>query len=183
MKTETVHSEVLFPGVKDGEIFTVAGMEFIKFPIIDGKTPVVMKDVAFRSRFGKNNDLRESSALSQMQKEILPKIIEAVGEENVLTFKTDLTALDGLKPYENLESQISLPTLDFYRANVEIFDHHKPKSWWWLATPESAQPHYDPNWILCVSPSGDIYGNRFFNGFGVRPFLTFKSSIFGSSEE
>ena len=119
-----------------------------------------------------------------MEKEILPKIIEAVGEENILTFKTDLTALDGLKPYTDLESKISLPTLDFYRANVEIFDKHNPGTWWWLATPESAQPHCDPNWIVCVSPSGCVGGGLCGGGgvVGVRPFLIFHTSIFESSE-
>ena len=184
MKTETVHNEVLFPNVKDGETFTVAGMEFIKFPSVDGKTPVVMKNIAFRSRFGNDNDLSKSTVLSRMEKEILPKIIEAVGEENVLTFKTDLTTLDGLKPYEDLESRISLPTFDFYRANVEIFDRYKVDYPVFLATPESAKPHDDPCWVLCVSPSGRIYYYNFYNfdRCGVRPFSIFNSSIFGSSE-
>lgn len=183
MKTETVHNEVLFHGVKDGEVFTVAGMEFIKFPDVDGKTPVVMKSIAFRSRFGSDNNLAKSLALSKMQKEILPKIVEVVGEENVLPFKTDLTTLDGLKPYEDLESRISLPTFDFYRTHVDIFDKHHPGAWWWLATPESAQPHSDPTWIVCVSPSGHVSFYLYhFNDHGVRPFLIFNSSIFGSSE-
>ena len=51
------------PNVKDGETFEVAGMEFIKFPEVDGKVPVVMRDVAFRSRFGDSNDLRTSDVL------------------------------------------------------------------------------------------------------------------------
>ena len=183
MKTETAHNEVLFHGVKDGETFTIAGMEFIKFPSVDDKTPVVMKNIAFQSRFGSDNDLSKSTVLSKMEKEILPKIIEAVGEDNVLIFETDLTALDGLKPYADLESKISLPTFDFYRTHVEIFDKHNPSTWWWLATPESAMPHCDPNWIVCVSPSGYIYDGRYGNGdSGVRPFLIFNSSIFGSSE-
>lgn len=184
MKTETVHNEVLFPGVKDGEIFTVAGMEFIKFPSSNGMTPVVMRDIAFISKFGSNNDLRESDVLEKMKKEILPKIVEAVGEENVLTFKTDRTTLDGLKPYEDLESKISLPTFDFYRANVKIFDRYKVERAVFTATPESAKPHDDPYWIVCVSPSGRIYyyGNYYRDGCGVRPILYFKSSIFGSSE-
>ena len=184
MKTETVHNEVLFPGVKDGETFTVAGMEFIKFPSSNGMTPVVMRDIAFISKFGKNNNLRESTVLDKMKKEILPKIIEAVGEENVLTFKTDLTTLDGLKPYEDLESKISLPNFDFYRANVEIFDRYKVERTFFLATPESAKPHDDPFWIVCVSPSGYVRYDYFCygDGCGERPFLIFNSSIFGSSE-
>lgn len=182
MNAETVHSEVLFPGVKDGETFTVAGMEFVKFPDANGTTPVVMKSIAFRSQFGGNNDLRSSKVLERMVAGILPKIIDAVGKENICTFQTDLTTLDGLRPYGELESQISLPTLDFYRANVEIFDRHKLSEWWWLATPESAQPHCDPTWILCVSPSGRIDNGHYLIDCGVRPFLILKSSIFGSSE-
>lgn len=174
---------VLFPNIKDGAIFTIAGMEFIKFPDVDGATPVVMKDIAFFSSYGKNNDFRDSVILERLVKEILPKITEAVGEENVLTFKTDLTALDGLNPYGELESKISIPTLDFYRKNVEIFGKYKLDYWWWLATPESAQPHEDPYWALCVSPSGVVFNDGCYGvNRGVRPFLIFHSSIFESSE-
>lgn len=165
--------------VKDGEIFEIAGMEFVKFPAVDGKTPAVMKNCAFISTFGNNNDLRQSKVLKRMETEILPKIIEAVGEENVCTIKTDLRTLDGLKPYGEMYSRISLPTFDFYRDNVEIFDKHKINDWWWLATPDSAKDHGNDWWIVCVSPSGYI---NFINDFcGVRPFCIFNSSIFESS--
>ena len=176
------NKQPIFPSVKDGDTFKIGDMEFIKFPSVGGKTPVVMKDIAFRSRFGKDNDFRSSEILKRLEAEVLPKIIAAVGEENVCTFKTDLTTWDGLKTYGEMESRISLPTMDFYRANGDIFDQHKADCWWWLATADSAQPHYDPIWILCVSPSGYIADDRFSNDGGVRPFLIFKSSIFGSSE-
>ena len=178
----TENKKVIIPTVKDGETFTIAGMEFIKFPNIDGQTPVVMKNIAFNSRFGNNNDLRSGNVLQKMEAEILPKIIEAVGEENLCTVKTDLTTLDGLTPYGTMESLISLPTLDFYRANVSIFDKYNPDCWWWLATPESAQPHDDPYWVVCVAPSGHINCNNYYGDCGVRPFCIFKSSIFESSE-
>lgn len=168
---------------KDGETFHLAGFEFIKFPDVNGETPIVMRDYAFISRFGDNNDLRASDVLKKMQTEILPKIIEAVGEENVCTIKTDLTALDGLRPYGVMESKISLPTLDFYRANGEIFNKYKPSRWCWLATPWSAEPNDDPDWVLCVSPSGCFdYDCYYFDYFGVRPILYLKSSIFESLE-
>lgn len=178
-----MEKNVRIPGVKDGGTFPIAGYEFIKFPNVNGQTPIVMRDFAFTSRFGDNNDLRSSDVLKKMKTEILPKIIAAVGEENVCTFSTDLTTLDGLKPYEPLESKISLPTMEFYRAHVEIFDKYKPNSWWWLATPESARPHDAPTWILCVSPSGCVNCNGYGYGSGVRPFCIFNPSIFESSEE
>lgn len=173
----------LIPMVKDGETFKVGGMEFIKFPSKDGRTPVVMKDMAFFSSFGSNNNLKKSKIIKRLEKEILPKIVAEIGEENVCTFETDLTTLDGLKDYEKMESKISLPTLDFYRANVDIFDKHKASRWWWLATPDSAPSHGNPYWVLCVSPSGGVnIGSINVNDYGVRPFLIFNSSIFESSE-
>lgn len=177
------NEKVLFPCVKDGETFKVGGIEFIKFPSVNGKTPVVARDILFNSRFGENNNLIESRVLERLETEILPKVISEVGEENVCTVETDLTTLDGLKPYGIMESRISLPTFDFYRANVEIFDKHPLKNWWWLATPESAKPHYDPVWTVCVSPSGNICNDYYYYDYGVRPILIFESSIFESSEE
>ena len=168
---------------KNSEVFEIAGMEFIKFPEVDGKVPVVMKDIAFCSEFGSNNDLRTSTVLKKLENKILPKIIEAIGEENVCTVHTDLTTLCGLKTYGVMESRISLPTMDFYRANVDIFDKYPAENWWWLATPESCQPHDDPYWTLCVSPAGNVYCDCYYGSYGVRPFLIFKSSIFESSED
>ena len=69
--------------VKDGETFKVSGIEFIKFPDVNGMTPVVARDILFRSKFGDNNDLRSSEGLKRLKEEILPKIIMVVGEENV----------------------------------------------------------------------------------------------------
>lgn len=180
----SANKNIRFSGVNVGETFMIGDMEFIRFPDRDGKTPVVMKQIAFRSRFGPSDDLRESEIFKKLQKDILPKLMEEVGEDNLCEFETDLTTLDGLKPYEPLKSRISLPTLDFYRANVEIFDQHKPDVWWWLATADSAKPHYDSWWVLCVSPSGGIcFDNVDFGDSGVRPFLILKSSIFDSCEE
>ena len=171
--------------VKDGDTFKIAGIEFIKFPDRDGMTPVVARNILFNSRFGNNNDLRASDVLKRLKEEVLPKICDAVGEENVCAFQTDLAAWDGLKHYGVVEEMISLPTMDFYRANVAIFDKYPVKDWWWLATPDTMQPHGSPDWILCVSSRGNLlfYDDFFNHVFGVRPVLFFKSSIFGSSEE
>lgn len=175
--------EAALAGTKDGETFMVGGIAFIKFPSVDGMTPAVAKDILFTSRFGDNNSLAESTVLKKLQEEVLPKIIADVGAEKLCTIKTDLTTLDGLKPYADLESLISLPTFDFYRENVNIFDQYKVDEWWWLATPESAQPHDNPRWVVCVAPSGRIGSGNYDYDFGVRPFLLFESSIFESSEE
>lgn len=174
---------VILSEIKEGKTFKIGDMEFIKFFDENGETVAVLKDLLFHSKFGNNNDLRSSEVIKRLNAEFLPKLAELIGEENICTTKTDLTTLDGLKPYADMESKVSLPTLDFYRSNVEIFDKYRIKDWWWLATPESAQPHSNPNWIVCVAPSGCVNDNFYGNYIGVRPFLRFVSSISVSSEE
>ena len=170
---------------QDGEVFSIAGIEFIKFPDKDGQTPVVSKDLLFFDIFGKeNNDLRKSIVLRRMQMEILPQIVEAVGEDNLCTVVTDLTTIDGLKPYPAASGLISLSTFDFYRQHADIFSKYRPKDWWWLATPYSAPPNDSSRWVACVSPSGFLsFLHCGGSGLGVRPFLILKSDIFESLGE
>ena len=182
METTVKKVEIRYPGIQDGETFQLEGIEFIKFPSKDGQTVIMAKYPVFRSAFGKNNDLRSSTVQKKLEKDILPKIIAEIGADNLCTVKTDLTTLDGLKPYGVMESLISIPTLDFYRENVEIFDKHNIREVFWLATPESAKPHCDPVWVLCVWPSGDVINRIYDYVFAVRPVLILKSSIFESSE-
>lgn len=177
------NEKVLFPGVKAGEAFEAAGIQFVRFRDEGGMTAVMPCESVFRSEFGDSADFKESDVLERLQKEFLPKIIEAVGEENVCTFKTDLTTLDGLKTYGEMESKISLPTLDFYRKNVDIFDLHKSRDWPWLATAWSADPHWNTSLVLCVSPDGRVNRLNCYGDLGVRPILYFVSSIFESCEK
>ena len=163
--------------------FNVGGIEFIKFAEENGEVTAVAKDIVFRSEFGRNNKFGESKILERLQKEVLPKIAEAVGEENILEHEVDLTSLDGLKTYGSIRSKISIPTFDFYRANVKIFDEHKIDKWWWLATPDTTPEHLNDTWCRCVSPDGSVGNDNCGNGGGVRPFLKFVSSIFVSCEE
>ena len=160
-----------------GGTFTVADMEFIKVKNTEDGCVVVAKRSVFNSEYGSNNNFAESKILKRLTEEILPKIENAVGSENVLEFETDLTALDGLKTYSSMKSKISLPTLDLYRENVEIFDKHKLGEWWWLSTPDTTPEHYNDRWAVCVSPYGIINYNNFYNYDGVRPVLVFVSDI------
>ena len=163
--------------INAGNTFTVADIEFIKVKNTESGCVVVAKESLFNSEYGDNNNFAESKILKEINKEILPKIEDAIGAENVLEFETDLTALDGLKTYGSMKSKISLPTLDLYRENVEIFDKHKLKKWWWLSTPDTTPEHYNALWAVCVSPNGFI-GNYICNdGLGVRPVLIFASDI------
>ena len=170
--------------VQVGKTFFIAGIEFIKFNDENGKTAAVSKDVIFKSDFGENNNFAESSVLRKLEQDFLPRIADEIGEENICEFETDLTSLDGSKKHGKMKSRVSLPTFDFYRNNVEIFDKYKPNCWWWLATPDTTTDHLSDDWLVCVSPRGFIFNYYYgINYGGVRPFWIFGSSIFVSCEE
>lgn len=172
--------KVKLSDIVEGECFKVGDIELIKFPEVNGGVPVVAKEQVASMKFGDNNNLNESEKLKSALDEFLQKIVAAVGEENVLTFDTNLLALDGTDEYGSMTSKVGLPTLDFYRANKRIFDKHKLDKWWWLATPDSTEN----NLVLCVAPSGnfDVIDGYDVN-LGVRPFCILKSDIFVSCEE
>ena len=176
------NKKVLFHNVEDGGTFKIGNTDYIKFPDVGGKTPAVARAVLFDSEFGKNNDTRSSCIIKKLQEAYLPEVVAEVGNENVCEFITDLTTLDGLRPYEDMKSRVSLVTLDFYRKHVEIFDKYPVEDWWWLATPDSAMPHGNPWYTLCVSPAGRVGYDCYYCDVGVRPFYILNSSIFGSSE-
>ena len=166
--------------VNEGETFKIGDIELIRFPEINGGVPVVAKDSIARMKFGESNNLKESTELQKELDGFLKKITNVIGEENVVSFETDLLSLDGGDKYGKMTSKVSLPTLDFYRSNRKIFDKHKLDKYYWLATPDSN----DNNLVLCVAPSGCVYCNYLYgNGNGVRPFLHFVSSISVSCED
>ena len=174
----------ILANIKDGELFSIAGVEFIKFFEKDGITTAVAKNSLGDYRFGDNNNFAESNIKKMLEKDFLPKIEKEIGVENIVEHEVDLLTLDGSTKWGKVNCKVSLPTFDFYRHNVKVFDKHKLNDWWWTCTPDSTSEHYNDNWIVCVSPYGNIYGIGYgVNGMGVRPFLTFVSSISISCEE
>lgn len=164
--------------IKIGESFTVADIEFIKTGEENGQVTAVAKNSLFDTRFGDNNNFAESDIKKKLETEILPRIEKTVGAENIIEHEVDLLSLDGDDKWGKTKCKISIPTFDFYRHNVKIFDKHPTDDWWWLATPDTTAKHYNDNWALCVSPHGDIYYNpSSYYYYGVRPFVIFVSSI------
>lgn len=168
----------ILSNIKDGELFSIAGIEFIKFFDKDGITTAVAKDSIGDFEFGKNNNFAESSIKQMLEKVFLPKIEKEIGVENIAEHEVHLLSLDGSTKWGKVNCRVSLPTFDFYRQNVKVFDRHKLDDWWWTCTPDSTSEHCNDRWIVCVSPNGFIInGNFYYYNLGVRPFLTFISSI------
>lgn len=170
--------------LKNGDVFEIDGIKLVKVCEKDGAAFVVSKDLLFDMRFGKSNNFAKSDVLERLKNEILPKIEKGVGVENVLEFETDLRSLDGSKKHGTMKSRIAMPTFDFYRDNVEVFDKHPVKDWWFTATADSTTDHTNDDWVVCVSPYGGIlYDIYCISGNGVRPLLFLKSFIDVSRKE
>ena len=164
-----------------GDTFKVADIEFIKVAEENGVVAAVTKDVLFNKQFDDDtNNFAKSSLLKYLQKEILPKIEAAIGANNVVEFETDLTSLDGLDNYGTMKSKISLPTFDFYRKHVKIFDKHKVNKSWWLSTADSTPAHAIQHWVRSVYGDGTLNADTYYYALGVRPVCHFVSSIFVS---
>ena len=163
------------------DLFKIGKYEFIKFTDENGNIIGVLKDSLGDMRFGDNNDFSKSDILKKLNEEFFPEIENIVGAENVLEFESDLTSLDGSKKHGTIKSKVSLPTFDFYRNNRATFAKYNLGNWWWLASPDTTSEYVNDNWVVCVSPHGGIDGDGYFCDYGgVRPFLTFVSTIFDS---
>lgn len=178
---KTVRPQKRLCEVGNDEVFEIAGIKFFKASDFFGQSTIVAKDSVFQSKFGKNNNFAESEILKRLQREILPELKKAVGcDRYVYDVSIKLSALDGSQEYDNVISEIGIPSLEFYQQYIEIFDKHGLDEYWWLATPWATPKRgYDKN-VLCVTPQGDIDDYYCDDGSGVRPFCILSSSIFVS---
>jgi hypothetical protein len=172
-------SKDLLPiNVAVGDTFTIAGKEFIRFPETDEGVPTVMRDLLWERSINRTNTLENSPVLDELNTEILPIIQAAIGKENVLEFETDLTSLNGFKDYGSLKSQISLPTFDFFRSNIEIFRNYPARRYWYLATPRDVK--IDNGDLCTVDHHNIVTFSSSYWGSGIRPILYLKPSVFAS---
>lgn len=177
---QKANASIRLADIAVGGLFAIGDIEFIKFAESNGETIAVTKESLFTSDFGNNNNFSTSKLFKRLNTEILPQIKNVVGADNVREFETNLLSLDGLDTYGKMSSKISLPTFDFYRQYVKIFDRYKLDQWWWLSTPDSTKEHYGDSLVDCVTPFGSLTCHYYNYHNGVRPVLHFVSSIFVS---
>lgn len=165
---------------KDGKLAKIGDYEFIVLKNTTCGVHLLMKDCLCDSKFGNNNDFRNSKVKAILD-DFAGKIIDIIGKENLLSHRVDLTADDGLTCYGSAIAEMSLLTANMAREYVGILDEFKLDKFWWLATPYSTPKHEDSEWVKCVSPLGGV-SNRISNcnDIGVRPFCIVNPSIFVS---
>ncbi len=168
--------------VKEGATVTVADTEFI---VLEKRTDSVLcltKDFVYENtKFDrKNNNYSTSDIRGKLNNEFLPKLVEAVGADNILETDIDLTSDDGLDDYGSVKDKIGLLTDAMYRKYNRIIENYPVNDWWWLATPYSTPHRGYIALVRCVYSRGALDNYYCNNDIGVRPFCIFSSAIFES---
>lgn len=168
--------------VKEEATITVADTEFIVLEKRANSVLCLTKDFVYENmKFDKkSNNYSTSDIREKLNNEFLPKLIKAVGADNILETDIDLTSDDGLDDYGSVKDKIGLLTDAMYRKYNRIIENYPVDDWWWLVTPYSTPHRGYSTLVRCVSNSGTLDLNDCRDIGGVRPFCIFSSAIFES---
>ena len=172
-------NNVKLSSLKPKDKFKIGEEEFIVLEQTESGTRVISKQLAYSNmRFGDCADWRQSPIRTLLNDEYYNKISKLVGTNNIISMERDLTSLDGLDDYGTCTDKITLLSVNEYAKYHKILGLKSDysDSWWTItpfSTPSNGFAHsicsvysgYILNWLNC-----DYCG-------GVRPFLTFDSSI------
>lgn len=156
------------------ENIKIAGITWSKFAEDKDGNALMLADTDIcQSKFGENNNWGKSCIRNDVLQNLYTKMVEEIGAENMVLFKTDLFSHDGLRDYGEVEERISILTYDLYRHNREnIKQINNP---WWLATPDSTLSGCSFNFVLYVRSNGDVDYSLYNGVWGVRPFFVLKA--------
>lgn len=166
--------------VAPGGVIDLVEDEFVVLDHDDGGTLVISKDFMEENvEFGDNTDFNGSNVQRVLYEDILPKIEEVVGAENILPQTVKLTTVDNQNVYEDVTGRIRLLTFDEARKYNLLIVNEDLYDYWWTMTPWSSKDRWEYP-VTVVSPSGYFNYGYCNDQNGVRPVLYLKSNIFVS---
>lgn len=161
---------------KAGNQFELAGLKWKIIDVLDLGC-MCLAEKSELMRFDPDiNDWRISELRQHLNSDLLEKIENEIGEENVIGFERDLLSVDGQNQYRACKDKVSLLTLDEYRKYRSLIPNEE--YYWWLLTPWSTPHNGYYKWMAVAVPSGNVVYGVCRNSFGVRPVCIFSLSIF-----
>lgn len=166
--------------VAPGGVIDLVEDEFVVLDHDDGGTLVISKDFMEEDvKFGDNTDFNGSNVQRVLYEDILPKLEEAVGKDNILSQTVKLTTVDNQNVYEDVTGKIRLLTFDEARKYNPLIVNEELDDYWWLMTSWTSNDRVDYP-VAVVSPVGYVGLRSYYYYIGVRPVLYLKSNIFVS---
>lgn len=161
---------------KAGNQFELAGLKWKIIDVLDLGC-MCLAEKSELMRFDPDiNDWRISELRQYLNSDLLEKIENEIGEENIIKFERDLLSVDGQNQYRACKDKVSLLTFDEYRKCRSLIPNEE--YYWWLLTPWSTPCNEYYKWMAVVVPSGNVVYGVCRNSFGVRPVCIFSPSIF-----
>lgn len=180
LEEKEIKDKIELSTVAPGGVIDLVEDEFVVLDHDDGGTLVISKDFMEEDvEFGDNTDFNGSNVQRVLYEDILPKLEEAVGKDNILSQTVKLTTVDNQNVYEDVTGKIRLLTFDEARKYNQLIVNEDLDDYWWLMTPWTSRDRWEYP-VAVVSPSGFIYYGFYGSSFGVRPVLYLKSNIFVS---
>lgn len=166
--------------VDPGNVIDLGEDEFVVLDHDEGGTLVISKEIMKEDvKFGENTDFNGSNVQHVLYKDILPKMEDVVGSENILPQTIKLTTIDNQNVYEDVTGKIRLLTFDEARKYNLLIVNEDLGDYWWLMTPWTSKDRWEYP-VAVVSPDGDVSNGNCHDISGVRPVLYLKSNIFVS---
>ena len=166
---------------KAGNQFKLAGLKWKIIDVLDLGC-MCLAERSESTRFDPDiNDWRISELRQHLNGDLLRKLENEIGEENIIKFERDLLSVDGQNQYRACKDKVSLLTLDEYRKYRSLIPNEE--YYWWLLTPWSTGCNGYSLGATVVLPSGYVYNDFCYYGCGVRPVCIFSPSIFESKEK
>lgn len=166
--------------VDPGNVIDLGEDEFVVLDHDEGGTLVISKELMEEDvKFGENTDFNGSNVQHVLYKDILPKMEDVVGSENILPQTIKLTTIDNQNVYEDVTGKIRLLTFNEVRKYNLLIVNEDLGDYWWLMTPWTSKDRWEYP-VVVVSPGGRIRGRGYNHCGGVRPVLYLKSNIFVS---
>lgn len=171
-----------FTNLKVGDTFELAGLIWKILDITAEGYMCFADKLADKMTFDEDsNDWVQSQLREYLNTELIEKIADEIGEENIVSFKRDLLSLDGQTEYGECVDKVSLLTVDEYRKYRSLIPN-TDDYWWWLISPWSTACNDWSTAVAVVSSSGSIDCGNCTGYRGVRPVCIFSPSIFESKE-
>ena len=172
-------NDVKLSDLKPKDEFKIGDEVFIVLEQTENGTRVIAKEFAYCDvKFGDNSDWKASPIRKTLNNEYFKKIAAIIGEKNIITMDRDLISLDGLDDYGTCTDKVSLLTSAEYAKYHKILGlKSNYPDWWWLITPVSTPSNDYARFVCVVCCDGALSWNGCGYSKGVRPFLTFESSI------
>lgn len=180
LEEKEIKDKIELSTVAPGGVIELGEDEFVVLDHYEGGTLVISKDFMEENvKFGDNTDFNGSNVQRVLYEDILPKIEEVVGAENILPQTVKLTTVDNQNVYEDVTGRIRLLTFDEARKYNLLIVNEDLDDYWWLMTPWTSRDRLEYP-VTVVLPGGSIFNGRYFIISGVRPVLYLKSNIFVS---